>query len=526
MAFAQELSLLLGVFLVSATLFGLPSDESNFTVDEFGKRHYVLVPENNNTSFLEELIAKTPGRYSPELEIFDYDDLTIDSQSLLLLPFASLFFFELRRGNYKFPSRGTIVFAMILFSSTLLIFPIPYADAAPTADFKIQRGNEIMLSASLTHTITEGIDFDQCVGDCFIKVVSSRHSGMGSTTGGQQYFDDFELYISDSSGLNLSSGNIIFTRHGTATDDRFTWEIWEYIGDQNGSNEIKVLDIGVCSTGSASATCDGAVVAGGAADDNDVVVYVTAHANPDTTEFNGQMCWVTSEWVAASDIPRFTRAETGNSCDISYAVVEFTGSNWNVQRIEHTFTSTATQTDTISSVGDISRAFFHTQQRNDLGDLYDGLCESGSEVELTGPTTLTYQLPYSTANWGPNMIGVTWIISNTDTTLGEQMIVNHYNPTDQDDTTGTEEENWQPVTVALTYSTTESALSGLSSQSNGCGNAYPRGYLIAILTDSTTVDFYQSDAGQNQAYTFQVVELPRSEKNCRCSYRFGSNDNL
>jgi len=39
----QGLVLLLGFFLISATLFGLPSDENNFTVDEFGKRHYVLV---------------------------------------------------------------------------------------------------------------------------------------------------------------------------------------------------------------------------------------------------------------------------------------------------------------------------------------------------------------------------------------------------------------------------------------------------------------------------------------------------
>ncbi len=97
MAFSQELSLLLGFFLVSATIFGLPSDESNFTVDEFGKRHYVLVPENTNTSFLEELITIVSGRYSSEHKIFDYDDLIVDSESLLLLPSVSpsLLFFEL-----------------------------------------------------------------------------------------------------------------------------------------------------------------------------------------------------------------------------------------------------------------------------------------------------------------------------------------------------------------------------------------------------------------------------------------------
>ncbi len=95
MAFTQELSLLLGVFLVSATLFGVPSYESNFTVDEYGKRHYVLVPENTNTGFLEKLSTIVSKRYSSEHKIFDYDDLTIDSESLLSFPSASaLLFFE------------------------------------------------------------------------------------------------------------------------------------------------------------------------------------------------------------------------------------------------------------------------------------------------------------------------------------------------------------------------------------------------------------------------------------------------
>ena len=90
----QGLPLLLGFFLISATLFGLPSNESNFTVDEYGKRHYVLVPEKTPPSFLEELSAKVSGRYGSEHKIFDYNYL-IDSQSFLLLPSASsLFFFE------------------------------------------------------------------------------------------------------------------------------------------------------------------------------------------------------------------------------------------------------------------------------------------------------------------------------------------------------------------------------------------------------------------------------------------------
>jgi hypothetical protein len=91
----QGLPLLLGFFLISATLFGLPSGESNFTVDEYGKRHYVLIPEKPQSSFLEELSAIISGRHISEQKIFDYNDLITDSQPLLLLPFESgLFFFE------------------------------------------------------------------------------------------------------------------------------------------------------------------------------------------------------------------------------------------------------------------------------------------------------------------------------------------------------------------------------------------------------------------------------------------------
>jgi len=92
----KEWTLLLGFFLFSATLFGVPSNEFNFTVDEYGKRHYVLVPENTNTGFLEKLSTIVSGRYSSEHKIFDYDELTVDSESLLSFPsVSSLLFFEL-----------------------------------------------------------------------------------------------------------------------------------------------------------------------------------------------------------------------------------------------------------------------------------------------------------------------------------------------------------------------------------------------------------------------------------------------
>lgn len=64
----------------------------------------------------------------------------------------------------------------------------------------------------------------------------------------------------------------------------------------------------------------------------------------------------------------------------------------------------------------------------------------------------------------------------------------------------------------MTYDTSETVIAGLTAQTSSTGSSYPRGFISAILTDSTTVDFYQADTGHTLEYTFQVVQLPRSQK--------------
>jgi len=378
------------------------------------------------------------------------------------------------------------------------------------ADFKIQRGTFVISDTSTTGTITEGIDFEICTGDCFIKHVSTRNTGMGDTVGGgTQDYDDFETYISDDSGLTSTSGTITFTRNGSNDPQRITWEIWEYVGKVDGTNEMIVWDTGVCTFGAGSNTCDGLAITGFSGTDADVVVFLTGHGNPSITEFLGPTCWLTSDWIGgASDLPRFTRGTTGNACIVSYAVVEFNGSNWSVERAEYEFSGAATQTDPITSVGDISRAFFHTQQRNFDAGNQDGLCQGGSEVELTDPTTITYRLPQSTSGWGNNMDAVTWVISNSDISTDALMIVEHLNPAEHPGG-GAEEDNWQIAITSLSYGMYSTAITGMSSQTAGCGDSFPRGYISAQLTDTNTVDFWQSDSGQAQEHAFQATQFPR-----------------
>jgi len=354
-----------------------------------------------------------------------------------------------------------------------------------TADLKIQRGTTIIPEGSLTTTITEGIgnDFMQCQGDCFIKFVSSRNSAMGRTADGQvQEHDETTAFISDDSGLTTSGGTITFERDDNDSgpglqDTRITWEIWEYIGKAGGDNEMKVLDTGICNfgTGGGDTTCDGAIILGGANNNNNVVVFLTGAANSDTdTGANAvQTCMVTTSWDTAFNRPVFTRGEAGILCEVSYAVVEWTGSNWAVQRIPHEFTGGTPDTETITSVGDISRAFFHTQQRNEGGGSFDDAETAGSEVELINPTTIEYRLPYGTSTWGSEMDAVTWVISNADTDNGERMVVNHYNPPER--TGGGQEDNWQvTLTPPLTYYTNGTAITGLSDQSDEGGSNFPQ----------------------------------------------------
>lgn len=88
------------------------------------------------------------------------------------------------------------------------------------------------------------------------------------------------------------------------------------------------------------------------------------------------------------------------------------------------------------------------------------------------------------------------------------MIVEHLNPPEHP-TGGAEEDNWQISITSLTYGMSGTVITGMSTQSAGCGNAFPRSYISAQLTDRTTVDFWQSDSGQPQEHAFQVTQFPR-----------------
>ncbi len=380
-----------------------------------------------------------------------------------------------------------------------------------TADFKIQRRCETPASGTATVTLTAGTDYTAPANNsyAFIRMVNTRLSGTGDTVGGgTQEADDWTWYISDP---DFSGGSVAFTRAGTTNPQRFCWEIIEYIGEAGGSNEIIVRKSGTATYGSSDTTVNGPVSS--VNDDNDVLVFITGQQSVETSDQDEVGAGMsTSEWVSASDLPRFTRGFTGNDANsLSYAVVEFTGSNWAVERISHTFSAVgATETESITDVGSLSRAFFHAQF---FRDAEEGLDDSGARMWFSATDEISFYINSGADDPGNTHHAVVWVVRNSDTDTQTAMNVQHKSGSrakgDTSEGANNEEDEWTE-TITAVNDTAQTSIMGETGESGGSGTAFPRGWISLYLNSESGVKLYQSDDGQPQQYSFQVVEWPSS----------------
>jgi len=409
-----------------------------------------------------------------------------------------------------------LLFTLVFSTLSFLLVPTPYISTkvlAANADFNVQRGCETPSAGTGTVTLTAGTDYTAPTNNdrAFIKLTSNRITGTGDTVGGgNQNPDDWSWYISDP---EFAGGSVAFNRAGTANPQRFCWEIIEYIGSNGGNNEMIVRGVGTLTHTTSSTTVDTSTISG-VSDDNDIVVFVTGQSALDINDRDEiNAAYHTSEWISASDIARFTRGFTGSDANkLSYAVVEFTGTNWSVERVEHTFTADATEeTETISSVGSTSRAFFHAQFRLDLEE---GLDDSWAEMWLSSTTAVSFRTQNASGALPSQEHAVVWVVSNSDTNSSTAMNVQHGSGTRTSagvsEGVNNEEDEWSNTITAVS-DTSQTSVMGMSGRSTGTGVAYPRGAITFYLNSTTVVKSYQSDDGQTQTYRFQVVEWPQSE---------------
>lgn len=384
-------------------------------------------------------------------------------------------------------------------------------------DFYVQHGTETVSGTGVT--LTAGVDYVAPASNssAFVRITNTSMTGAGSDTlGATRNPDQITAYITGP--VDLASGFTI-ARPGTATDNtRVSWEIVEYIGVAGGDNEfiVRAADEVTYGTSDLFATGTAAV---GVADDTDVVVFITGQLNPATAGANFNAGLSVSHWSAATDQPLFERGDAdGESASVSYAVVEFTGASWKVQRASHTYTAAGVvETEAIAAVNGLNRTFLHTQKLS--GDELFNLDETGHEVWLSSIGAVSFQLQSGSTN-PSDQRSVAWVIENTQLGAGSMAV---YRTGDYIPQTATQPTSYlYPIGTTLV---TANASIFANLRSTGAGSAHPRAIMGARVFDETQFELWKSDEGQNQTFRVEVVDWPVAETSLRqTNYRLYVND--
>jgi hypothetical protein len=380
---------------------------------------------------------------------------------------------------------------------------------APKRDFKVQRGTATVTGTSLT--LTAGVDYTAPTASttAFVRITDTHNTGPGRTTagGGAQNADDITAYISNPANIRT---NFTITRPSTATGNtRVNWEIVEFIGDAGTDNEMIVRGVGSVSMALASVTATGTAVAT-TTDDGDIVVFITGIENRDAARnvyYAGQ---VSAAWSSTTNQPVFTRGAGGAVVSVSYAVVEYTGINWNIQRSEHTYASTTvTETENITLVNSLSRTFIHTQKRMTAQGNVNNF---GHEVWLSSIGAVSYRLEAAATTPGGHT-SVAWIIENQQTSNGAMKVQR---------TNGTTNAGTEPVSLAISIFTPIQSAANASIFANtrvvGANTTFPLPMAGARITSTTTYELWRSEASGDMTYRTEIVEWPVSGLAVRQNY--------
>ena len=360
-------------------------------------------------------------------------------------------------------------------------------------------------SGHSTLTLTNGIHYTLEPGvtteDCFVRIVNSRLTGIGKTSGGgNQNLDDYTVQISNPGNIFTSFN---FERVGSKNDCRVTWEIIQYIGAEGGANEIKVRT----AVGGLAATAGNISVNGPSisniSDKNKAVIYITGQSGSNTGRGEWNECLFTAEFITSGEswIPHFSRGRAIDTGRVSYAVVEFTGSNWrDIQRV--TFDSCDSTVPIPETLFDTTKTFLHCQYTY-VKSADSGLDDCGETVEVLSTIQLNSRRRTSTDAFLKHH--VVWVIENIQS--GDNcMIVQHISVI-RTDNVAPEEHVWSEALYEV-RALDEASIQGETLASAGNVTKYPIGSEGLVITSTTNLDRIQSDMGQDCNYAHCIVQFP------------------
>ena len=383
-------------------------------------------------------------------------------------------------------------------------------------DFYIQRGVATTTGNSIT--LTAGVDYiaPSSSSSAFVRITNSQITGAGrDTSGTTQNADDVTAYISDPE--NIETSFTISRPTGAIDNTIVAWEIVEFIGIAATDNEMIVRDQGTVTYGTASLFATGTAVST-VSDDSKVVVFITGQQNPNTGNAYYTML-STAAWDATSSQPVFERGDSnGDAVNLSYAVVEFTGVNWNIQRVEHTYTvAGGAETESIAAVTSLTKAFVHSQKRVGAGET--GLDDLGHNVWLSSVGAISFDVQSSVVNPALHT-SVAWVIENTQIGSGAMVVArsNGSLGTGTSNGCGGTQPCAEAINIGYTLNGTNNASLFITNFSTGSGTAFPRPMVSARIISTTQYEAWRSETGQTQTYQTDIVQWPVAEISFRQNY--------
>ncbi len=384
--------------------------------------------------------------------------------------------------------------ACILLLSSIVSFFVLANFAEAANEFKVQRNVSTIAAGSTTLTLNAPADFiaPASLNNAFVRITNSHNTGAGSAN------NQVARQVCANIRFN-GTAQIIIQRANNTNATRVCWEIVEYIGAPGGPNEFIARNQGLSTFAAAGLNKTEPVTGAGSLPK--LAAFVTGVNDNRNSRANYASNLVTASFPDISTV-RFDRGvQNNNAIVVSYAVVEFTGANWTVQRIQHQYTAAgAVEIEPLASnVGPLN-AFVHVQKRN--GGAIHGLDEYGHQVWVSAANQLSFQL--QTGATSPNLqYSVAWVIYNPYMKVlrGSGTLTS----------TGT-----SPFTGTLNFSPAVSDISNSSlfwnNDCNGTGTQFVRPMVAVRLTGTNSIEYWRYD-GTNavgNAYRYEVVQWPQT----------------
>ena len=289
------------------------------------------------------------------------------------------------------------------------------------------------------------------------------------------------------------------TRYGTGSDCRVAWELIEYLGSPTGPHAIEVLAQGNLVYSEFADTLEAPAVPFAPSDDEDVAVFITGQGvDADLDEANQGL--FTAHWDVDGDHAVLTRGADGSESTVSYAVVEYTGEDWRVLRIEHDYEFAGVLEMVLPSPPVISsRAFVHPQLRSGSG----APVNLGALVSIGNGGTANFEL-HEDAD-PKSVVSTAWIVEDGGS-HSSGMYAYHHDGSQKG--AGSGEQIWFDEITLIESLETTSIMGECSVVGDTGPSPLPAASIGLFLNAISSVELRRANGDEDVDYCFSVVEWP------------------